>query len=277
MENAFGEEIEPSSSDDVSSAYDLVAQGQADATVQDNPAAAYYVRKDADRLKNVGEGRVANFYVALTAARDKELRDKIDAALRKGIKDGTLERIYRKYGLWNDDQERLAHWAQQPWPPGAADEQQGPDTAGNPIDWNRALRLLGDGAAVTVLLALTSFPIAVLVGLAVAVARTYGPAWAAILGRIYVEVLRGTPLLLQLWFIYYLLPRLTGVEYDPFWAGVIGLALNYSANEAENFRAGFQAVPPGQTEAALALGMTPARGRPPGRAAAGGAGRDSRR
>jgi polar amino acid transport system substrate-binding protein len=72
---------------------------------------------------------------------------------------------------------------------------------------------------------------------------------------VYVEVLRGTPLLLQLWVIYFLLPELH-VRLHPFWAGVLGLALNYSAYEAENYRAGLLAIPKGQMEAALALGMS---------------------
>jgi polar amino acid transport system substrate-binding protein len=81
---------------------------------------------------------------------------------------------------------------------------------------------------------------------------------------IYVEVVRGTPLILQLFMIYYVVPdlfRAAGLGdwinwLSPFWAGVIGLAINYSAYEAENYRAGLQAVPAGQIEAALALGLT---------------------
>src|SRR5262249_19534652 len=71
----------------------------------------------------------------------------------------------------------------------------------------------------------------------------------------YVELLRGTPLLLQLFVIYYLLPNL-GIYLSAFWAGVLGLAINYSAYEAENYRAGLLAIPAGQMEAALSLGMS---------------------
>src|SRR5437879_1868613 len=66
---------------------------------------------------------------------------------------------------------------------------------------------------------------------------------------------RGSPILLQLYVIYYLLPY-AGITLPGFWAGLIGLAINYSAYEAENYRAGLLAVPRGQLEAALALGMS---------------------
>ena len=66
----------------------------------------------------------------------------------------------------------------------------------------------------------------------------------------YVELLRGTPLMLQLYVLFYLL------RLPPLVAGIAGLAINYSAYEAEIYRAGLQAIPAGQMEAALALGMS---------------------
>ncbi len=83
----------------------------------------------------------------------------------------------------------------------------------------------------------------------------YGPSVVRIVLRIYVEVIRGTPLMLQLYVIFFLLPRI-GLTLDPVVAGIAGLAINYSAYEAEIYRAGLQAIPIGQMEAALALGMT---------------------
>jgi len=71
-------------------------------------------------------------------------------------------------------------------------------------------------------------------------------------------VVRGTPLLIQLFLIYYGLPQI-GLRLNAFLAGILGLGLNYAANEAENYRAGIQSIPKGQTEAAQALGMTGAQ------------------
>jgi polar amino acid transport system substrate-binding protein len=77
-----------------------------------------------------------------------------------------------------------------------------------------------------------------------------------------VEVVRGTPLVLQLYVIYFLIPEfaaflIPGSQFSisAFWSAVLGLAINYSAYEAEIYRAGLQAVPQGQMEAAMALGM----------------------
>jgi polar amino acid transport system substrate-binding protein len=113
-------------------------------------------------------------------------------------------------------------------------------------------------AGMTVFLAVTSFPLAMLIGLLVALGRVYGPGWLRFPLGLYVEFLRGTPLLLQLYFVFYLLPQVIPIlTLTPLQAGILGLAINYSAYEAENYRAGLLAIPKGQMEAALALGMNP--------------------
>ena len=117
-------------------------------------------------------------------------------------------------------------------------------------------RLLLKAAWVTVQLSFLSMPLAMALGLTVAIGRLYGPWWLRIPLSAYVEFLRGTPLLLQLFVIYYVLPDLIGLSLPEFWAGVLGLAINYSAYEAENYRAGLLAIPRGQMEAALSLGMS---------------------
>ncbi|HEY6336007.1 MAG TPA: amino acid ABC transporter permease [Alphaproteobacteria bacterium] len=71
----------------------------------------------------------------------------------------------------------------------------------------------------------------------------------------YIEVIRGTPLLLQLIYVYYVLPEI-GIRLDSFTAGVIALSLNYSAYISEVYRSGIQAISRGQHDAAAALGMT---------------------
>jgi len=119
-----------------------------------------------------------------------------------------------------------------------------------------ALRL-ALAARYTFWLAALAFPLAVTLGLSIAVGRLYGPWIVRVPLAVYVEVIRGTPLLLQLVFLFYFLPEM-GIVLPAFAAGVLGLALNYAAYEAEIYRAGLLAIPRGQTEAALALGMTPA-------------------
>lgn len=258
LERAFGDAIQLQVYEDVANTYDLVANGQLDATVQDTPAAAYYVKADPQaRLRAVEETRAEGFYVVLTRPADAGLRGQIDDALRKGIRDGTLERIYRKYGIWTADQERLGYWADRTWGDGELPAEQ-QESAAAPIDWPHALGLLGRAALTTILLAVSAMPLATLIGLVVAAGRLYGPRWLDWLLTAYVEVLRGTPLLLQLWVLFYLLPRLIPAfgQVNPVVIGVLGLALNYSASEAEHFRGAFLNLARGQMEAALSLGLS---------------------
>jgi polar amino acid transport system substrate-binding protein len=102
----------------------------------------------------------------------------------------------------------------------------------------------------TFALSVSSMPLAIAIGLVVAIGRLYGPRSLNVLLTGYVELLRGTPLMLQLFVLFYLL------RLPPLVAGIAGLAINYSAYEAEIYRAGLQAIPAGQMEAALALGMS---------------------
>jgi polar amino acid transport system substrate-binding protein len=246
-------------SDDVANVMEEVKLGaRLDATIQDNPAAVYFSR-EMPELRVVDEGRQPGFYVIYLRKSDTKLRDDVDAALRDGLKDGTLKKIYQKYGLWNEDQERLSYWSDQPWPPFEA----GPggaavDDSGKGADWPRLIRELLRAAGMTVLLSVTSFPLAMLAGLAIGVGRVYGPRWLNAILAVYVEVMRGTPLLLQLYVIFYMLPKVVPfLALDPLYAGILGLAMNYAAYEAENYRAGLLAIPRGQMEAALSLGMAP--------------------
>ena len=115
--------------------------------------------------------------------------------------------------------------------------------------------ILVSSAGLTLLLASLSFPLAVVGGLFIALGRLYGPRWLGRALAAYVEFLRGTPLMLQLYFIFFFLPE-AGIAVPAFWTAILGLAVNYSAYESEIYRAGLLAVPKGQMEAALALGMS---------------------
>ena len=252
----FGDQIDLKINPDVATVIGLVEQKRLDATVQDSPAALYYV-KTGKRLQLAGEPRKAGFYVILTRPQDSELREQLNAAIKKGIKDGRLKRIYEKYGLWNEDQERLLYWTEQKWPPFTVKAEE-TATQRSRVNWGRMLLELLQAAGMTIFLSVTSFPLAMLVGMLVALGRVYGPAIVRIPLGLYIEFLRGTPLLLQLYFVFYLLPQLIpALTLTPLQAGILGLAINYSAYEAENYRAGLLAIPRGQMEAALALGMNP--------------------
>jgi polar amino acid transport system substrate-binding protein len=113
---------------------------------------------------------------------------------------------------------------------------------------------LGRAAVVTAILSCLSMALAVMVGIAVASGRVYGNVLArAVLGA-YVELMRGTPVLLQLFVIYYGLSSV--VRLPAFLAAVLGLGLNYGAYESEIYRGALQAVPRSQLEAARTLGLS---------------------
>jgi polar amino acid transport system permease protein len=110
----------------------------------------------------------------------------------------------------------------------------------------------------TIALTAWSFVIAVVIGLAVCVGRLSRVPVVSQVATVYIEVIRGTPLLLQLFYIYYALPDV-GVRLGAFEAGVAGLSLNFGAYLAELFRAGIQSIAFGQREAARSLGLTTAQ------------------
>ena len=244
----FGEAIELKGYPEIINVMQLVQEGRLDATVQDVPVPVFYGQAFPG-LRTVGEPVAPGYYVAFVRRGDDRLRQKLNEALLKAMNDGTLKRIYEKYGLWNDEQHRLTEVAQN-WPP-TAEAQSSRWSNFHYYAW-----LLVIASWTTIKLACLSMPLAILIGLLVAIGRLYGPRWLGIVLEAYVEFLRGTPLLLQLFVIYYVLPRFTGITIPEFWAGVLGLAINYSAYEAENYRAGLLAIPRGQMEAALSLGMS---------------------
>jgi His/Glu/Gln/Arg/opine family amino acid ABC transporter permease subunit len=117
------------------------------------------------------------------------------------------------------------------------------------------------GARNTLIYCFVSFPLALLLGLLLALMRNSRIAWFSSPAKIFIEVIRGTPIIAQIFLIYYGLGAVLAnydLSYlDNAWvAGIAVLSLNYSAYESEVFRAGFLSVEHGQTEAALSLGMT---------------------
>ncbi|SIQ71045.1 amino acid ABC transporter membrane protein, PAAT family [Aeromonas hydrophila] len=114
--------------------------------------------------------------------------------------------------------------------------------------------LLSAGLIFTVPLTLITFVLGTVLGLSVALARLYGPAPLVMLVRFYVWLIRGTPLLVQLFLIFYGLPS-AGIVLDAFTAAVIGFTLNIGAYSSEIIRATLAAIPKGQWEAAYSIGM----------------------
>ncbi|MCU0944157.1 MAG: amino acid ABC transporter permease [Rubritepida sp.] len=120
------------------------------------------------------------------------------------------------------------------------------------------LPILLQGMGMTVLVTLCALVLATALGLVWALMRTSGLRWLAWPAMAFTNTIRGIPILVQLFYIYFVLPEL-GVDLTAFQAGVIGLGVAYSAYMGEVFRSGILAVEPGTIEAAESLGMTRAR------------------
>lgn len=119
------------------------------------------------------------------------------------------------------------------------------------------LPILLKGAIVTVQVTVLAFILSSVLGLILALLKLSANKFLAWTGSAIINVIRGLPIIVQLFYIYFVLPDF-GIQLTAFQAGVIGLGIAYSAYQAENFRAGIQAVSHGQHEAAQAIGMRPA-------------------
>lgn len=120
----------------------------------------------------------------------------------------------------------------------------------------KAFPLLLMGAAVTIEITAVSVALGFFIGLVVGVARISGYKILRIMAAIYADCIRGTPLLVQIFLIYFALPIATGTRVDPFAAAVLACGINSGAYVSEIFRAGIQAVDPGQMEAGRSLGLS---------------------
>lgn len=118
------------------------------------------------------------------------------------------------------------------------------------------LLALLDATYTTVGVTVGAFIVAVVIGLLLALLRLYGPTWIKYLVVSFVELLRNTPVLVQLFILYFGLAQL-GLLIPPMMAAVLGLGLNGAALLSEVFRSSIVAIDRGQTEAGLALGFTP--------------------
>ena len=129
----------------------------------------------------------------------------------------------------------------------------------NFADWDSFVRiwpLLWQGFQVTVLLAVVTLPIALVVGLTLAVLYSFHHKWLNVALLVWIDLFRSFPVLVLLILIFYGLPFL-GLKLPSFAACVLALTLNNSGYYGEIFRAGIESVPPGQREAARALGLHP--------------------
>jgi polar amino acid transport system substrate-binding protein len=236
--------------------YSDLALGRLDAVVLDAVLAERGVSRNPGLTNAVGAVGVGR-YVGILAPEATALRDEIDGVLKAAMRDGRLEAIFRKWNLWNEDQPPLYERV-------LAGTDGGPETSASvPTEddaesvWTATRRYLPSlvaAAVTTLLLSCVSMTLAVVVGVLLATGRVYGSRpWRVVLTG-WVELIRGTPLLLQLFVLYFGLAVV--VQLPAVVAAVLALGLNYAAYESEIYRGALNAIPPGQLDAARALGLS---------------------
>lgn len=234
--------------------------GRLDAVLFDAPVALYY-GGPRPGIKFVRQeiGRMA--YGFALSKDNPELLGEVNRILMEMRENGELRRILDRWNLWNPMvAAEFGDYAPSVTEPVMYDAWV--SRQGVPTGWADLaqryigfLPILGKGALLTLEISMLSMLIAVLLGFALAAVRVYAPLVLSLASTLYIEIVRGTPVLIQLFFIFYGLPAM-GIRFSPFWAGVVGLGMNYAAYEAENYRAGFISVPHTQMDAALGLGMS---------------------
>lgn len=126
-----------------------------------------------------------------------------------------------------------------------------------PVPYREIIGFIGDGLVTTFQITIVSMTFALILGLIAGLGRTATNSFFNILASLYVEVIRGIPLLAQLFWIYYAMSRF--IKLGPQVSAVLGLTICYGAYIGETFRGGIQSIPKGQMEAARALGLTRAQ------------------
>ncbi len=245
-------------------AYQDLEAGRLDAVLMDAPIALYYGTPNS-KLKHVGQpiGRL-EYGIAMKKS-DGALLQEVNRGIRALLASGELRRIYQRWGLWDamgstvvadyfqdGSMEREQPVAFLSYLKALGLERTWQDKARQYVSY---VPLLWEGALTTLQISLLAMALAVVFGLLITLVRLYAPTPFSALAVAYVEIVRGTPLILQLFFIFYGLPSV-GIKLSPLMAAVLGLGFNYAAYEAENYRAGIQAIPKNQMDTALSLGMS---------------------
>jgi polar amino acid transport system substrate-binding protein len=236
--------------DDVHPYSDLVA-GRVDAVLLDNIIAERSLRR-LGGFTIVRTPVATGYYVGVLAKGNVALRDSINTVLRDRMRDGSLERTFRRWQVW--DPTQAAYFASVLADTATHTARDSTAVMSGTSSVMTYLPALARAAIITLILSFLAMTLAVAAGVAIAAGRVYGPRPVAALLGAYVEIVRGTPVLLQLFVIYY---GLSGVVRLPaFIAAVLGLGLNYAAYESEIYRSALQAISTVQLEAARTLGFS---------------------
>lgn len=219
--------------DGMTEAMASLKEGRVDAIVNDKLAVRNYMATNPNPGVKIVDETDEKSLSVLAAKKGSGYMPEVNQALEEMEQDGTIDTIYDTY--FSADNAAPSWWD-------LVKENAGP----------MAL------AAVKVTIPLTalSFSLGLVLALIAAVGRMSHAAIPRAIARTYISIIRGTPLLIQLYLIFYALPQV-GVDIDPFPAAVIALSLNVGGYAAEVIRSAIESIPKGQWEAAQTIGMSP--------------------
>jgi His/Glu/Gln/Arg/opine family amino acid ABC transporter permease subunit len=228
--------------DGFAQAIKLLNQGRVNVVVNDSIAVYQYLAETGDKTVKIAAETKEKSEQGFAARKDSGLLPELNKALKELSADGTLATISNKYLKANVS---------------GGSEQLKPQEAPRST-W----KLIADNlwplakAAITVTIPLTiiSFIVGLVIALGVALARLSKNTVVSNIARFYISIIRGTPLLVQLFIIFYALPEF-GVRIDPFPAAIIAFSLNVGGYAAEIIRSSIQSIPKGQWEAAETIGF----------------------
>ena len=210
-----------------------------DAVASDGPVLRYMITRTFQGLKTAGPEYTAEHFGVVLARSSDDLRRAVNAALWRLQDSGEYNKIYTKWF-------------------GQAAEAGAVTSSGRAFDpgiiartWSFFLR----GVWMTATMAVSALALGLPIGLCLALARVQSSRFISTPAAIYVEVMRGTPLLVQILFVYFVLPTV-GINLPAYASGILALTLNAAAYICEVIRAGIQSIDAGQMEAARALGMS---------------------
>jgi His/Glu/Gln/Arg/opine family amino acid ABC transporter permease subunit len=213
--------------------------GRIDAVASDGPVLRYMVRRSFPRLKVAGPEYTADQFGVVLARTSDDLRRAVNAALWRLQDSGEYATVYAKWFGPSAD-VGLTSATPRAFDPGILART-----------WSVFVR----GVWMTATMAVASLLLGLPFGLCLALARVQSNRFFSAPAAVYVEVMRGTPLLVQILFVYFVLPSV-GINLPAYASGILALTLNASAYISEVIRAGIVSIDAGQMEAARALGMS---------------------
>lgn len=234
--------------------------GRISAVLVDAPIAIYFTATNPE-FKIVGQpiGEIS-YGIALRKS-DTTLLKQINYALDVIKKNGKLREILEQWNLWNYMMEtflddfsvsNVPHSKYKYFVESIGKREDLFSRLG--LYW-KFMPVFLQAALITLGISILAMLVAILVGLILALINIYGRRIISSFAVVYIEAIRGTPLLVQLYLIFYALPSI-GIKLSPLLAAILGLGLNYAAYEAEVYRSGFFAISKGQLEAAISLGFS---------------------